>query len=129
EFEKEVVLAKWCELTGDATQRSQHFEEAARLKPEDPYIAFETAAALRLCGRTEAAIREFQRLVSLDPTEVTGYVQLAGIYESQKDFQSLASILETIFEIEPELQSDRKTKKLYKKACKKSGHDGKFLNP
>lgn len=129
DFEKEMVLAKWCELTGDAVQRSRHFQTASRLRPDDLFIAFETACALRLGGRTEEAIGEFRRLISMDPSELTGYVQLAGIYEVQKDFQNLAVTLEAIFEIDPELRNDRKTKKLYKKACKKSGHDGKFLNP
>ena len=53
-------------------------------------------------------------------------MELLGLYETQNDYAKLVPCFDVLFERIPELLDQKKLKKLYKKALKKSGLQGKF---
>ena len=55
------------------------------------------------------------------------FVEIAGIYENDNDFPKTVETCDKIDTFRQDLVSEKRLKKMYKKACKKSGIQGKYL--
>jgi tetratricopeptide (TPR) repeat protein len=75
----------------------QSVRGAAEIDESDPDIPVMRARILRATGQTEAAIRELRVALARDPGNEVALVQLAGAYESSKQFpEAVASYQEAI---------------------------------
>ncbi len=126
-YENELVLAKWNELNGDLDKTSAHYEAAHRLQPEAPLPIYHKAVTEFRSGRIDAAEEGYKKYLQLEPEDVVAHGELAGIYQKQKRFDQVVKSYDEVFRINPENLSNKHLKKIYKKACKKSGVQGAFL--
>ena len=79
-------------------------------------------------GNAAGAIEAFERCLSLAPEDIGVLVEMASIYENTNDYAKIVTIYDRIYSLQPSLVADKGMKKIYKKACKKSGEQGKFLD-
>lgn len=125
--EAEVVSARWHELQGNLDHAIASYQAAHKLSPEDLYILFNLGRIERLLGKDAQALEAFHTCLELEPKALDVLIEIAGIYENKKDFPKIVESYDKIYDLRPDLVSEKGMKKLYKKACKKSGIEGKYL--
>lgn len=126
-FEKEIVQGRWNEIQGNLDQARNHYESAHRANTSDPLPLYQMGMASTKGGDIPGAEEAFGKYMKLKPDDPSPYYELAGLYECQWDYPKIVTTYDAIFTMTPEILSNKKVKKLYKKACKKSGQQGKFL--
>lgn len=128
QMEKEMVLGRWAEIHGDLEAAISHNQAAHRIDPTSGYPLFQLGHLNLLKGDLAAAETAYEQYSRLFPDDLSPVVELAGAYEVKKDWPKIVQYYDAIYEASPEVVADRAMKKVYKKACKKSGLQGKFLN-
>lgn len=126
-YENEVVMGRWHEIQGDLQQARMSFQAAHRTRPDEPAPLFQIGTLESRFGNVQGAEEAFEKYVAMCPNDISPYIELAGLYESQKNFGKLVQAYDMIYTLNPEVIPDKGMKKIYKKACKKSGTQGKFL--
>ncbi|MEM6473826.1 MAG: tetratricopeptide repeat protein [Planctomycetota bacterium] len=126
-YENELVLGRWCETLGDLAQAVVHYRQAAKIRPDETAPIYQVAASLKRAGDLAGAINGLKRYLDKVPDDLGVHAELASIYEAQKDFPSIVETYDKIYALEPSLVSNKAMKKVYKKACKKSGKQGEYL--
>ncbi len=128
DYENHLVLGRWYELQGDLQNAAASYESAHQQKPDDPVVLNQLATVLVNQGNSNEAINAYGKLLVLDPTDLGAIVGISSIHEAAKDFPHIVESYDQIFALRPDLVQDKSMKKTYKKACKKSGVQGKYLN-
>lgn len=126
-YENEIVMGRWWEIQGDLEQARSRFQAAHRIKPDEPAPLFQIGSLETKFGNAQGAEEAFEKYVALCPNDISPYIELAGLYESKKDFGKLVQAYDMIYTLNPDVIPDKGMRKVYKKACKKSGTQGKFL--
>ena len=126
-MEKELVMGRWHELQGNLTEARMSYDASHRIEPQSVYPLYHLARTHLKLGEIEAAEEVFQRYLQLEPDDISVYVELAQAYEGSKNYPKIVETYDKIYELNPSVVSDKGMKKVYKKACKKSGVQGKFL--
>ena len=75
--------------------------EAARLLPSAPQPAYIQGLLARMAGRASEAIRAFERVHQIDPTDVGASVNLAQMYLETRRYPQAIDVLRPAAEIEP----------------------------
>ena len=125
--EHEVVSARWHELQGNLDHAIASYQAAHQLSPEDLYILFNLGRMERLLGKDERALEAFHKCLEIEPKAMDVIIEIAGIHENKNDFPKIVETYDKIYDLRPDLVSEKGMKKVYKKACKKSGIQGKYL--
>jgi Flp pilus assembly protein TadD len=81
---------------------AQSLEIAARIAPRDPAILNKLAEAYLDLGKTEQAVTNLQRAVTLDPDFAEAYENLANILQAAGDFHQAESHFKTSIALDPE---------------------------
>ena len=127
-FEKDFVSGKWAEVKGDLNQAQQHYHAALRHRPEEAATHYQLGSVELKRNDTTAAEEAFSAYLKAYPDDTYPiHIELAGAYEQEKNFPKLIESYDVLYDVNPELIQNKGMKKLYKKACKKSGLPGKFL--
>lgn len=127
-YENEMVMGRWWEMQGDLDQARMSFRAANRTQPEDSISLYQLGSIETKLGNVEGAEEFFEKYAKLCPDDISPYIELVGLYEGNKDFAKIVQAYDMIYALSPETIPDKGMKKVYKKACKKSGVQGKFLN-
>ena len=127
-MEKELVLGQWEELQGNLPAAISHYESSHRSNPKSVYPLYNLGLAQLKNKDIRSAEQTFEQYFRLEPNDVTVYVELATYYEDKKNYPKIVENYEKIYELVPDVISDKRMGKIYKKACKKSGLQGKFLD-
>lgn len=125
--EVEVVSARWHEIQGNLDRAITSYQSAHELSPEDVYILFRLGKMERLLGNKAKALQAFEKCLTIEPNAFDVIIEIAGIYENDNDFPKIVETYDKIYTLQPDLVSEKGMKKMYKKACKKSGVQGKYL--
>jgi len=78
------------------------FAEAAKFNPKDPEPHFSAGNVLERLGELDAAAREFQIAVEIDPKTYPAVSRLADIYRKQKKYVEAEMALRKVLAAEPE---------------------------
>jgi tetratricopeptide (TPR) repeat protein len=125
-YERDIVMGRWFEIQGDLDQARNAFQAASRSKPNDGVAVYQLGLTEVLRGDVPAAEEAFNRYAQIHPEDQSAQFELLGLYEAKRDYAKLVPTIDILFEKIPSLLEQKKLKKLYKKACKKSGLQGKF---
>lgn len=125
-YERDVVMGRWFEIQGDLEQARNAFQAATRSRPQDATAYYQLGLIEVMRGDVPAAEEAFQHYTKIHPEDHSAQLELLGLYEAKKDYEKLVPTFDYLFEKIPELLEQKRFKKLYKKACKKSGMQGKF---
>ena len=125
-YERHLVMGRWFEIQGDLDQARLAFQAAANARPTEGPPHYQLGLIEVLRGDVSAAEDAFTRYLKIHPEDHSPHMELLGLYEAQKDYAKLVPCFDVLFERIPELLDQKKLKKLYKKALKKSGLQGKF---
>ena len=128
EFENCLVMARWSEMQGKLAETSKHYQAAHRLQADHPVPLYQWGRAEMRQGNTASAETAFHKYLDVFPDDINAYVELAAMYEGQKDFAKIVRTYDKLYGMNPALLAEKPMKKLYKKACKKSGTQGAYLN-
>lgn len=127
-YENNIVEGRWNEIQGDLEGAKLSYIAAHRVRPKDLVALYQIGMTEVKLGNTTGAEDAFAKYLALSPNDIGAYVELASLYEGQKDYPKIVQAYDKIYELNPDVISDRGMKKVYKKACKKSGVQGKYLN-
>lgn len=125
--EAELVSARWHELQGDLNRAIASYQTAHEHSPEELHILYNIGRLQRLQGNIPQALLTFEKCLELEPQSLAARLEIAGIHEGQKDFPKIVESYDQVYDLCPELVGDKGMQKMYKKACKKSGVQGKYL--
>lgn len=125
--EAELVSARWHELQGDLSRAIASYKTAHEHSPEEIRILYNVGRLQRLQGNNPQALLTFAKCLELEPESLVVLLEIAGIHEGAKDFPRIVESYDRIYDLCPQLVDDKGMKKMYKKACKKSGVQGKYL--
>ena len=128
QMEKELVMGRWHELQGNLQGARMSYEASHRIEPTSIYPLYHLGRTHLKLKEIEAAEEAFGKYLKLEPDDISVYVELATAYENNKNFPKIVETYDRIYELNPSVVSDKGMKKVYKKACKKSGVQGKFLS-
>jgi len=128
DYEDELVRGRWFQMNGDLPQAKGHYQEAHRLRPEEPIPLYQLGSTEVKMGDGNSAENSFAKYSRLHPEDISPYIELAGLYESKKDFPKIVSTYDQLYSMNEELIPEKGMRKVYKKACKKSGIEGKYLD-
>ncbi len=128
QMERELVLGVWNQLHGHLEQAESHFELAHRIAPRSPYPLYQLGMLHIYRNNAEAAESTFGKYRQLCPDDLSPITELAGLFEQQKNWPKIVEYYDKIYAIHKQSWHNKAMAKLYKKACKKSGVEGKFLN-
>lgn len=127
-YENDIVMGCWHEIQGDLGQAKMSFQSAHQSRPEEPWPLFKLGSVAAKTGNAQEAESAFENYSKLVPEDISPYIELAGLYEGQKNFEGIVRVYDMIYTLNPNVIPDKGMKKVYKKACKKSGVTGKFLH-
>lgn len=128
-FEKELVNGQWSELKGDLGQASHNYQAALKQRPRDVAALYRLGMLELKRKNVDQAEAVFKDYLTEAPEDVLPiYIELAGAYEGQKNYPKIVETYDVLYESNPTLVSQKPMKKVYKKACKKSKIQGKFLS-
>lgn len=127
-YESNLVLAQWYEIKGDLKQSAASLKEAHQLEPEDSIVIFRIGRAEVKLQNVAGAEAAFQKYMQLEPEDVSAWIELATMYEGMKDYPNIVRTYDEIYSMNEQLVQEKAMKKVYKKACKKSGQQGKYLS-
>ncbi|MEM7473563.1 MAG: tetratricopeptide repeat protein [Planctomycetota bacterium] len=128
QYEHDLVAGHWFEIVGDLNRAATSFESAHKVNPDDSIPLFLLGRACIRQGNAAGAEAALQKYIELEPDDVQPWIELATLYEGKSDFPNIVRTYDQIFTMLPDTLSNRGMKKIYKKACKKSGQQGKFLD-
>lgn len=126
-FERELVLGRWHELQGDLENARLSYQAAHQAEPTNPTVLFQLGLTEINLGNVAAVEEAFAKYQKLFPDDLTTYIKLAGVYEHEKDYPKLVETYDVLYANRPHMLNEKPMKKVYKRACKKSGVQGKFL--
>jgi tetratricopeptide (TPR) repeat protein/predicted Ser/Thr protein kinase len=87
--------AEWLAKADQAVRRAAEIDES------DPDIPIMRGRILRATGQTEAAIRELRGALARNPGDEVALVQLAGAYESSKQFPEAVATYQEAIRLRP----------------------------
>ncbi|MFZ0794497.1 MAG: tetratricopeptide repeat protein, partial [Candidatus Korobacteraceae bacterium] len=90
------------EEASDPQQALAAYAEAAKFSPKDPQPHLAAAAFLRKQNNLEAAAREYQTAVELDPTSNDALAGLVDVYVVQKKYSDAEAILRQLLASDPQ---------------------------
>ena len=126
-YEKAMVMGRWHEIQGKLDEAKQEYESAHRIAPDRTLPLYQLGLAAVNSNDQVTAESAFSRYTKLEPEDASPWIELAGMYEGKKDWPNIIRTYDEIYTLAPDVIPDKGMKKLYKKACKKSGQQGKFL--
>ena len=127
-YEKEIVNGQWWELKGDLDQASHCYQAALKQRPGDPPGLLRLGLLELKRKNTDEAESILKQYLAASPEDVSAvYVELATAYETQKNYPKIVETYDVLYDTNPHLVDEKPMKKIYKKACKKSNLQGKFL--
>lgn len=126
-MERELVLGSWYELLGDLINAKLGYQAAHRIDPNSIYPLYQLGMTELKLGDLDSAETTFKKYLHLQPDDITVYIELSGAYEGAKNYPKIVRMYDKIYELAPQLVSDKRMRKVYKKACKKGAVQGKFL--
>jgi tetratricopeptide (TPR) repeat protein len=127
DYEAELVQARWHLLVGNLDLAKASYYEAGKLRPEDGMAYYQAGKIEVIQGNVQGSEAAFEKYLAIHPNEISAYVELAGLYERNKDYPKLIKCYDVLYTLNSSLISNAGMKKLYKTACKKSGIQGKFI--
>ena len=128
-FEKEIVNGQWWEIQGDLNRARLSYQAALNQRPDDLIALYQLGMAEIKSGNSREAESVFSAYLKGCPEDTYAvYVELASLHEQKKDYPKIVESYDVLYDSNPEVIPHKAMKKVYKKACKKSGLQGKFLN-
>lgn len=128
EFENHIVVGRWNEMRGDLQEASSSYEAAHRVRPDDPVPLYQMGTVAVKLGNAESAEQAFEKYLAICPEDFSAYIELATLYETRKNYSKIVKSYDQLYSMKPELLADKGMKKVYRKACRKSGEPGQFLS-
>lgn len=127
-FEKEIVNGQWSEIKGDLDQACLNYQAALKQRPRDAAGLYRLGALELKRNNVGEAETVFKKYLAETPEDVFPiYVELASAYEGEKNYPKIVETYDILFETNAAMLAQKPMKKIYKKACKKSKIEGKFL--
>ncbi len=71
-------------------------------------------------GDLDSALEAYRRALALDSNDLDAIQGMIDVYTAQGDYWNIAEMYERAFAVVPEIRSQKKIMKIYKKACKKA---------
>ena len=127
-FENEMIRGRWFEMTGDDQQAITCYGAAHRERPDDPLPIYEIGTAQIRRGNAAEAEVAFAKYLQLNPGDSSVFFDLATLFEKQKNWNKVVEYYDKIYSMSPELVSNQQMMMAYKRACKKCGLQGRYLN-
>ena len=127
QMESGMVHGRWQELSGDLEGAKQSYAKAHQAQPEDPIPLYQLGMTELKLGDSTAMEQTFERYQQLCPEDISPHIHLADYYDAKKEYGKMVNSYDILFTHQPALMQDKAMKKNYKRACKKSGAQGKFL--
>ncbi len=126
-YEKSFVLGRWYDIQGQTEKAKFEFQAAHRMRPNESAPLYNIGMAEVKLGNAAGAEEAFAKYLEIVPDDISIFIELAGLYESQKNFEGIVKSYDRIYDLNPDVIPDKGMKKVYKKACKKSGLQGRYL--
>lgn len=127
-FEKEIVNGQWWEIKGDLDKAGLNYQAALKQRPRDSAGLFRLGMLELKRKNPDQAEAVFKEYLTESPEDVYPvYIELASAYEGQKNYPKIVEAYDVLYESNPALIAQKPMKKVYRKACKKSKIEGKFL--
>lgn len=127
QYDAHIVEGHWNEMMGELAGARSCFQAASQLRPEESAPVYQLGKVCVYEGNIVGAEQAFNHYIAMQPDDLSGYIELATLYERQKDYAKIVDTYDQIYTMRPDLVADKGMKKIYKKACKKSGNQGRFL--
>lgn len=96
-----VTNARKAADAGHIDEARRAYEAAIAASPDSAFLHRELAAVDRKAGDTEAAVKEAQRAVALEPADTRSLTLIAEIYESDKQWAKAADAYTAVNAVEP----------------------------
>jgi len=119
-FEQQLVKAAISEFDGDVRGAAGAYETAARLDETNAAPLLLAGDLWFAAGELERALEAFRRASAIVPENLGALLGMIDVYAAQDDDWHVSEIYERVFSIAPELRSEKKAVKAYKKSCKKA---------
>ena len=81
-----------------------------------------------LLGNSAKAVEKFEECLKLHPADLYSLIEIATIYEKKQDHPKIIETYDRLYDLNPELIPQSGMQKIYKKACKKTRTQGKYLD-
>lgn len=119
-YEHAVATATFQELTGNMQGAIESWKIAVEALPDLPYAPFCLAGVAERTGQFDMALHYLHQANAILEGDVSVMLAMTGPLESLGRYQELCELIEKCIEIVPELESDKKFMKYYKKYSKKA---------
>lgn len=127
-YEANLVQGRWAELHGDLDGAKRFYRQASDMNRDEPLPLYWLGCAGVMHGDSDTAEDAFKKYLFMVPDDLSAYVELATLYESTNNWDKIVRTYDKLYAMNPEMLQHKPMSKVYKKACKKSGQQGQFLN-
>ncbi|KAI0697265.1 hypothetical protein BC835DRAFT_1413788 [Cytidiella melzeri] len=79
---------------GQYKEALRYFNEAIRLAPDDPLVYDSRAAAYEKLGRTNKALYDAQKVITLNPSRWQGYARSARLFKDIRKYRTALSMVD-----------------------------------
>ena len=98
------------------------------MNPDDTFPIFRMGKVEMLLGNSAKAVEKFEECLKLHPADLYSLIEIATIYEKKQDHPKIIETYDRLYDLNPELIPQSGMQKIYKKACKKTRTQGKYLD-
>ncbi len=100
-LQDDVADARKATEAGRLDQARRLYDQAIAASPDSPFLYREVADVARRQGDADTALRQAQKALELEPTDVRAQILLGDIYDAQKDAAKAVAAYEAALALEP----------------------------
>ena len=127
QFEDHVVRGRWLEMKGKLEEAGAEYYAAHEIRSDEPAPLYQMGRIAIIQNNGELAEKCLGRYSELCPEDYSPLAELVDFYSSRKEHDKVVAFCDKLFSAVPGLLGDKDFCKTYKKACKKAGITGEFL--
>jgi tetratricopeptide (TPR) repeat protein len=111
-LQDDVADARKAVDAGRFDEARRIYDRAIRASPDSPFLYREAADVTRRQGDLDAALRQTQKALELEPTDVRAQILIGDIYDAQKEALKAVAAYEAALALEPSEALERKVETL-----------------
>jgi tetratricopeptide (TPR) repeat protein len=110
--QEDVALARTAAEGGRLENARSAYERAIAASPDSPFLYRELADVQRRLGNTDAALKQAEKAVELDPTDARNHVLIGDIQQERKELPRAVAAYEAALAVEPNPALEAKLERL-----------------
>ncbi|WP_165232891.1 FG-GAP-like repeat-containing protein [Aquisphaera insulae] len=87
---------------GDYAKAAEHYARVYQADPDDPFVGFEYAEALRKLERNDEALKVLEKVVEQDPGFVSAFYSLGMLYNQMRQREKAVAVLNRFRDLKPQ---------------------------